>query len=130
MHVSLIPSGPVLTSNDLFTSFHTLRSTYPCPPLLRTSLLSYLHDVLLEKRPNDPDALKLAATWELELAEGEDLVDRLRGANERLVRSVKEGDGQKAADVYAAFVEEWYQKDVNENLVCNIHLPSPNNFTA
>lgn len=83
-------------------------------------MLAYLHDVLLDARLGDHDALRLAVTWELEMAEGEDLVKRLQEANERLMRSVKQGDGQKAADVYAAFVEEWYQKDLDENLVSQL----------
>lgn len=84
-------------------------------------MLSYLHDVLLDARPGDPDASRLAVTWELEMAEGEDLVKRLQEANERLMKSVQH-DGQKAADVYAAFVEEWYQKDLDENLVSQLSL--------
>ena len=47
-------------------------------------------------------------------------VDELRHANEELLEKAKNAKGQEKeglARVYASFVQEWVQKDIDENLV-------------
>lgn len=72
--------------------------------------------------------VKLHATRGLHAGlEADELVDELRRANEELMAGVTAVDGkgfENMAKVYAAFVEEWVRKDIDENLVCNANALS------
>ncbi|KAI1796429.1 U3 small nucleolar RNA-associated protein 6-domain-containing protein [Ganoderma leucocontextum] len=115
---------------ELFTSLHGLISAYPSPPALRESLLDYLHIHLHETLPSLPAAIKLSAMRHLmpDLT-GETLVDALKRANEQLLDAVRHRaspSDTSMAKVYAEFVQEWCEKDVDDSLkaylITSIHL--------
>jgi len=100
--------------------------SYPCPEVLRRSLLDHLHDHICSNisATVEPVAAKLYATRFLtpEL-EGTALVDAMKEANENLVRGVRTAHQKQVAKyskdnalegmaaVYAEFVREWFEKD-------------------
>ncbi|KAL4253463.1 UTP6 family protein [Abortiporus biennis] len=110
-----------LPKSDLFISLNKLISTYPCPASLRSSLLDHLHRVLQETLPHNPEAIKLTATRHLTSdTEGAELIDRLKEANEILIRAVKEATNEEErngfGEVYSEFAKEWYEKTNDDNL--------------
>ncbi|TCD64878.1 U3 snoRNP protein [Steccherinum ochraceum] len=121
-----------LPKSELFVALHELLTTYPSPEHLKTSLLDYLHALLQETLPGDPKAIKLTATRFIAPSldiHSPDFIDILRNANEKLVAGVRsawastqgtEADQERLregmAEVYAQFVYEWCQKDVDVNL--------------
>ncbi|THH29933.1 hypothetical protein EUX98_g4250 [Antrodiella citrinella] len=125
-------AAKALPKAELFIALHDLLIGYPSPQTLKTSLLDYLHGLLQETLPGDPRAVKLKATRfitpdsDIHAAE---FVDALRSANEKIVAGVKdawannsgsEGEREKRkdgmAEVYAQFVKEWCEKDLDLNL--------------
>jgi U3 small nucleolar RNA-associated protein 6 len=100
---------------DLFTALQTLITTYPLEGPLRGTLLDHLYELLRQKLPDDPGAIKLFATRRLGLGlDGEALIDALKSANEVLLGAI----GSAGVDqVYAEFVEEWARMDLEGNLV-------------
>lgn len=111
-----------LPTPALFTSLHTLISSYPCPVPLRESLLDHLHTLLQQTLPHDPQAIKLTATRRLTPAlSGPELVDALKAANEKLSSAIKSAsdDSQKEGlgKVYGEFIDEWCAKDIDDSLV-------------
>lgn len=106
----------------LFTSLQTLITTYPSPPSLRESLVSYLLDVLRVTLPDEPLAIRLFATrslWRNPELEGVDLIDALKDANECFLSEIRDGGkhGEEILSVYADWVEEWCQAPIDDNLV-------------
>ncbi|KAI0949728.1 hypothetical protein AcW1_009250 [Taiwanofungus camphoratus] len=109
---------------SLFTSLHALLAGYPCPAALRNALLAHLFALLHATLPNDPAAIRLAATRRLlePGVAGAELVEALRDANEALVGAVRERDAQgggqveELARVYTEFVREWCTKDLDDSL--------------
>ncbi|KDQ21825.1 hypothetical protein BOTBODRAFT_99309 [Botryobasidium botryosum FD-172 SS1] len=107
--VKAIPKIP------LFTLLQKLLSTYPTP--LRALLLAELHDHLHRVLPSDPHARLLHATRSLtEALEGEELVDRLKEANQDLVAAVREAQDGRMADLYATWVRERVEQIDETNL--------------
>ncbi|CCM00065.1 uncharacterized protein FIBRA_02092 [Fibroporia radiculosa] len=104
---------------ELFTSIRDLLATYPCPPSLRENLVSHLFSLLQVTLPSDPAAIKLAATKSLTLdLEGRDLVEALTHANEQLANALRDNSeaDERLSGVYARFVEEWCQRDIDNDL--------------
>lgn len=78
----------------------------------------------------DPIAARLCATWFLtpEL-NGLELVDAIKGANDELSQRLRQDeDGSKGrskgralvvemAEVYSGFVRDWFERDIDDNLV-------------
>lgn len=121
-------------SSELFSALHSVLISYPCPVTLRKCLLEHLHNHLQStlSLDTDPLATKLCATWFLtsELI-GSELVDAIKGANEELSHRLRRAqDISKGnlkgrtfmldmAEVYSSFVREWFEKDIDDNLVSN-----------
>ncbi|KAA1472793.1 hypothetical protein DENSPDRAFT_839159 [Dentipellis sp. KUC8613] len=104
---------------ELFTALQQLLSTYPIPGPLRAALLDYLHELLKTTLPKDAAAVKLYATRALAgEVEGEELISGLRSANEELQHALKEHGAENAElyDAYAAFVEDWCRRDIDDDL--------------
>lgn len=110
---------------ELFISLQDLLAHYPCPASVRDTLLDHLFTLLHETLPDDPAAIELSATRRLlPNLEGEALVDALKYANEQLAAALHD---QNAADerlalVYASFVQDWCQKNIDDSLVSH-HSP-------
>ena len=97
-------------------------TTYPCPTSLRDALLDHLFTLLHETLPGDPAAIRLSATRHLlPDLEGEALVDALKDANEQLAGAVRHQNAvdERLASVYATFVKDWCQKNIDDSLVSN-----------
>lgn len=50
--------------------------------------------------------------------EGAAIVDAIQRTNEDLLELVRTRKADDAAKVYAEFVQEWFEKGLDENLVC------------
>ena len=50
--------------------------------------------------------------------EGEALVDAIQRTNEDLIALVRARRTDETAKLYVEFVKNWYEKDLDENLVC------------
>lgn len=100
-------------------------STYP--PAVRKPLLEDLFEHLTRTLPHDPKAIKLRALHppgdDDQWTEAPELVDRLRRANEQLVKGVKDEnvDKEEMGQVYAECVESWLDRLHDENLVSRLH---------
>ncbi|OBZ67094.1 U3 small nucleolar RNA-associated protein 6 [Grifola frondosa] len=71
--------------------------------------------------PSDPAAIKLSATRFLTPdLHGEALIEALKSASEQLAAAVRNSDageqGERVADVYAEFIEEWCRKELDDSL--------------
>lgn len=109
-----------LPKTELFISLHNLITSYPSPPSLRESLLDHLLAELRTTLPDEPLGLKLSATRSLKPdVDGEDLVEALKIANEKLLIVLKHNgkNGESFLRLYADFVEEWCRPDIDVNLV-------------
>ncbi|KAL6308122.1 U3 small nucleolar RNA-associated protein 6-domain-containing protein [Sparassis latifolia] len=122
-------AAKALPKFELFASLHDLLVTYPCPPELRDALLEHLFVLLRSTLPTDPAAIKLSATRYLTPGlKGEALIDALKGANEQLVKAVRDNSTSSSslAAAYATFVKEWCKKDVDDTLkgylVASLHM--------
>ncbi|KAI5117768.1 hypothetical protein M0805_005199 [Coniferiporia weirii] len=133
--VAISNAVKAIPTPELFNSIHTVLTTYPCPVALRRSLLDHLHSLLhstlLSPSPGSPSvprplkfdpkttaqAARLYATRFLtpEL-EGEALVDALRHANEDLLEAARTQRSDELDGVYAQFVQEWFDKGLDEHL--------------
>ncbi|GBE81415.1 predicted protein [Sparassis crispa] len=122
-------AAKALPKFELFTSLHDLLVIYPCPPELRDALLEHLFVLLRSTLPTDPAAIKLSATRYLTPGlKGEALIDALKGANEQLVKAVRDNSTSSSslAAAYVTFVKEWCEKDVDDTLkgylVASLHM--------
>lgn len=131
----------------------TLIRSYPCQPRLRTTLLDHVYSLLQETLPGDPRAIKIHATRRLReftlpkedgkdivedgpLVDGENLIDALQSANERLTTAVKascktftKGDTRTVShpsisEIYADFVSEWCRSPTLEPSLVRQNLDS------
>ncbi|KAH8108052.1 U3 small nucleolar RNA-associated protein 6-domain-containing protein [Cristinia sonorae] len=125
-------AAKALPKADLFIALSDLLTSYPSPEALKTSLLDYLHQLLQETLPGDPRAIRLTATRFLPPTvdiESAEFVDALRNANEKLMSGVRDAWSNTSgsdteqerrrhdmAGVYAQFVREWCQKNIDLNL--------------
>lgn len=100
----------------LFESLKDLISSYPSPKKLCQSLLAHLYEVLNHTLPKHPQAILLLASRFLE-SQGEEFVEGLRLANEELLTRVKDNDQEAFLEVYANFIEGWFLKLVDDDLV-------------
>ena len=100
----------------LFESLKDLISSYPSPKKLCRSLLAHLYDVLNNTLPKHPQAILLLASRFLE-SQGEEFVEGLRLANEELLTRIKDNDQEAFLEVYANFIEGWFLKLVDDDLV-------------
>ncbi|KAH8119014.1 U3 small nucleolar RNA-associated protein 6-domain-containing protein [Phellopilus nigrolimitatus] len=120
---------------ELFNSIHTVLTTYPCPPSLRRSLLDDLHALLhltllsppsysstskSDSRTNAQAAKLYAMRFLTPELEGEALADALRRANEDLLDIARVRGSEEMASVYAQFVQEWFEKRLDDHL--NLYL--------
>ena len=100
---------------------HDLITSYPSPPSLRELLLDHLLTELGTTLPDEPLGVKLSATRALKPdVDGEDLVEALKDANEKMLVGVKH-EGKSRENyfrAYAEFVEEWCRANIDANLVC------------
>ena len=134
-------AAKAVPSIELFTSIHSVLSSYPCPLALRQSLLNHLYTTLNEtllsptslpystnlKTKHGQKSLALASQLYVTRLlpvnlEEEALVDALSQANEELSNAVRSQNTDDIASVYSQFVYEWYEKAVDENLVRSILL--------
>ena len=87
---------------------------------MRVAILDHLFALLRLTLPTDSEAVKLHATRSLtpDLA-GENLIDRLKDANEELSQAITDcgSDRQGICERYAEFVQEWCQRDIDGPLV-------------
>lgn len=100
----------------LFESLKDLITSYPSPKKLCQSLLAHLYEVLNNTLPKHPQAILLLASRFLE-SQGEEFVEGLRSANEELLTRIKDNDQEAFLEVYANFIEGWFLKLVDDDLV-------------
>jgi hypothetical protein len=94
--------------------------SYPSPAILREALFDHLLVELRSALPDEPLGIKLSATRALRPdVHGIDLVEALKGANEKMLDGVKNiGKNRESyLRAYAEFVEEWCRDSINTNLV-------------
>ena len=115
-----------IPSIELFTSIHSVLSSYPFPLALRQSLLNHLYTTLNEtllsptssaystslKTKHVQKSLALASKLYVRRLlpvnpDGEALVDALSQANEELSNAVRSQNTDDIASIYSQFVYEW-----------------------
>ena len=115
-----------IPSIELFTSIHSVLSSYPFPLALRQSLLNHLYTTLNEtllsptslpystnlKTKHGQKSLALASQLYVTRLlpvnlEEEALVDALSQANEELSNAVRSQNTDDIASIYSQFVYEW-----------------------
>jgi U3 small nucleolar RNA-associated protein 6 len=105
---------------ELFESLKALITEYPSQTSVREANLAHLFDVLRLTLVNDGRGIKLLAGRLLgPEVKGEELVEKLRCTNEEMMQIALESEKEEVLQVYAEFVEEWWGRVEDENLVCN-----------
>lgn len=94
------------------------------PETLRDGLLKHLYALLKKHVGEDGDAMSmLVAQYVESQAQGTELVDGVKRANEEFMEGVRRSQGQDGmCCAYVRFVEEWCKKEIDANIVSDVNL--------
>ena len=85
---------------------------------MREGLQGLLYELVESRLPENAGAMRLLASRYLKAGlKGEGLVEGIRLANEAMIKNMGASRREEVVEEYRRFVEEWKNKEIDENLV-------------